>query len=420
MRKFLLCIVLLVCVCGMALSVHGATLSPGLAVLAAQNDMAVSAKAGEQIHFEATDFKSAVGSSFSHLTVTELPPASHGSLLLEDVPLEKGQAIPFSALSGLVFVPEHDEIAETSFSFRTSEHYDLTCRMCFLTEANAAPEITAAEENRTVWTQCDLSADGVLSGYDPDGDSLRFEIVKRPENGLLELTNPTLGTYVYTPYAAVIGTDSFSYRIRDVYGEYSETVTVSVTVSEPLTDISITDLSDGTAYNAAAIMLSAGYMDCEVKGGSVYFNPDGTMSRENFLVTVMDVLGAGNLPTVTVTAFADDADISDSARPYVYAAYHLGIVNGVSRDHQLFFNPKEAITQTEAAAIISRILGTAESTVPVFASETAVPAWAQNAAFTMCRLGIMSENHFLLGDPALTRSEAASMFLKLLELTGQI
>ncbi|MBQ9716661.1 MAG: cadherin-like domain-containing protein, partial [Clostridia bacterium] len=69
-----------------------------------------------------------------------------------------------------------------------------------------------------LWTQQDIAAYGSLSASDPEGDTLTFEITRYPENGLLRLTNPQNGDYCYTPCDGVTGEDSFSYVVRDEWG----------------------------------------------------------------------------------------------------------------------------------------------------------------------------------------------------------
>jgi uncharacterized delta-60 repeat protein len=52
----------------------------------------------------------------------------------------------------------------------------------------------------------------ILSGTDPDGDTLTFQIHDAPQHGQLSGTAPTL---VYTPSPAFNGTDAFTYSVKD-------------------------------------------------------------------------------------------------------------------------------------------------------------------------------------------------------------
>jgi hypothetical protein len=52
----------------------------------------------------------------------------------------------------------------------------------------------------------------VLTGSDPDGDALSFQVTAGPSHGSLSGTAPTL---TYTPTAGYIGADSFSFVIND-------------------------------------------------------------------------------------------------------------------------------------------------------------------------------------------------------------
>ncbi|MGJ8672612.1 Ig-like domain-containing protein [Rubritalea sp.] len=66
-----------------------------------------------------------------------------------------------------------------------------------------------------------------LSASDFDGDSLVYSVVSGPSYGSLSGTVPNL---TYTPASGYTGTDSFTYKANDGYGD-SEEVTVTITVA---------------------------------------------------------------------------------------------------------------------------------------------------------------------------------------------
>ena len=80
-------------------------LSPGLGVLADGQEMIVAGLVTGDIRFREADFVNAVGCAVDSVTVTSLPPAADGRLLLGDAPVAAGQQISAKSLSSLRFVP---------------------------------------------------------------------------------------------------------------------------------------------------------------------------------------------------------------------------------------------------------------------------------------------------------------------------
>ncbi|PWS30564.1 DUF7507 domain-containing protein [Pedobacter paludis] len=66
----------------------------------------------------------------------------------------------------------------------------------------------------------------VLANDTPGTTTVTVEIVNQPANGTLKINAD--GTVTYTPNPGYTGTDSFTYRIKDQYGYYSNIATVSV------------------------------------------------------------------------------------------------------------------------------------------------------------------------------------------------
>lgn len=99
---------------------------------------------------------------------------------------------------------------------------------------NAAPEAVAdsysiAANNRLNVTR----TEGVLANdTDPEGSALSAELIDGPDNGSLTLN--TDGSFSYTPDAAFIGTDSFTYLANDGFKD-SNSTTVSISVGDPNT-----------------------------------------------------------------------------------------------------------------------------------------------------------------------------------------
>ncbi len=367
----------------------GGMLSPALSVISQEHTMIKSGLVSCNIIFSENDFDLNVGGDIDYITVTALPPASHGTLMYADSPVSVNQTISSTGLSKLEFIPSSG-CTSSSFRFRAGQDYSIECVLKFTDSVNLAPTIEEKESYTAVWTQCDISTYGTLTGHDPDGDDITFEVIRYPENGILQITDPSSGDYVYTPCDGIMGEDSFVYVVRDEWGNYSDTREVIVDIDKAASDLVFADMDGHWAHNAAIVMASENAMEADVVSGELYFRPDEEITREDFLVTVMKALGSGEIEQC-VTVFADNDEISAKASGYINRAYELGIIKG-SRDNGLLcFNPKDKITRAEAAVILNAIIGAeVPETVPVFADSSSVPAWAMGSIYALTDAGVFN------------------------------
>jgi hypothetical protein len=90
-----------------------------------------------------------------------------------------------------------------------------------------APNHPPVAHDQSVTTSRDTPVAIVLTGSDPDGDSLTFTITANPQHGILSGTPPNV---TYTPGSGFTGTDAFAFSVND--GRVSSApATVSITVS---------------------------------------------------------------------------------------------------------------------------------------------------------------------------------------------
>lgn len=213
---------------------HGDTpVSPGLSVLAEQSPMAKAGLCGAPVSFSADDFGRAMNlSSVRSVTVTRVPSPEEGELRLGNVVVNNGQVISASAISNLSYVSARGGVRYSSFGFTVNgSPVEMTCEVFLLNAVNQAPTLaTAPEASLSVSTSVNKTLTGELPSHDPDGDVTTVEIVSYPKDGILVLTDPHKGTYTYTPYPDRTGKDSFTYVVRDPYGNYSASATVSLQI----------------------------------------------------------------------------------------------------------------------------------------------------------------------------------------------
>lgn len=395
----------------------GGMLSPAMKLIAEDYEMICSSVVNGDITMSKDDFIIAVGGDIDYITVTALPSSADGTLYYGDAPVVANQIISASSLNKLRF-RANGNAYEASFRFKTVGEYSFSCKLCYTDSVNLSPVTAMSDDAVAVWTQCDVSTYGKLSGSDPDGDDMKFEIVSYPEKGILRLTDCSRGNYIYTPCDGMTGNDSFTYTVRDSYGNYSAETEVEVTIDKRECELVFADMEEHWAYNAALVMAAEESMEIRSSGGKLYFDPDETVTREEFVVTVMKSLGSGNI-VQRDTSFADNDDIAVDARGYIARAAELGIVKGSSDDGICNFNPKAAITRAEAAVVLNSIIGAEEPDVlPVFSDGNSVPVWAKGAIYALSDVGIFkgSGDGTISPNDVLSRGETAQILMTIKQL----
>ena len=391
---------------------YGTKLSPALDIISETKKMTKTGLVFSDVKFKQEDFTAALGIEPSSVTFTSLPSAADGTLYLSTRPVSVNQTVSRSNLDLLRFSPSGD-VRETSFRFTTDRSYTVACVIKLTGSVNRAPTTTAGDAFSTaspITTQRDVTCYGTLTGSDPDGDKLTFEITKYPERGLLTLTDASTGEFCYTPFEGVTGADSLTYRVFDEFGNYSDEADVTIRTSKRSTGVELSDMTGHWGQNAALAAVGMRAMAVTERDGEYLFDPEASMSREDFLVTVMKSLGAGELSPVR-TVFADDDAISDEASGYVAAAYRIGIISGEDENGLTVFKPDEPITRAEAAVILNRIIGDRRAaSLPSADDRGAVPAWAEADVAVMLAAGVMNRPSGLIDpDGGVTRAEAAQM-----------
>ncbi|MFZ9887018.1 MAG: tandem-95 repeat protein, partial [Myxococcota bacterium] len=166
----------------------------------------------------------------------------------------------------LVYRPAKDQDEDVTFSvvaFDGVTSSEPAVVSVHVERSNDAPVAVAAR----VVAQEDVPLSIQLQGRDPDGDRLRFEVVRPPARGTLELEDHDLGRVLFTPEKDIYGKDSFSFRVRDPDGLES-TAMVRITV-EPVDDrpIAIADATEAPRFGRVTRRLN-GY---DPEGNAVTF-----------------------------------------------------------------------------------------------------------------------------------------------------
>lgn len=417
---FCLVLISLFCICASASEV----ISPAIEVLAEQNEMIKTGLIQDgTILFDTYDFDKSLGANVKSITVSSLPSESDGKLMLGNLYVVENQVISRDDFSLLKFVSSsQSEANDTVFKFEPNDcGYEIKCMLRSIENVNFSPVASNGEEI-SVWTQENISSYGILAGYDPDNDNLKYEIVSYPKKGLVKLANSDTGDYIYTPYENARGTDAFSYRVRDSYGNYSEICTVNIKVDKLRVSLVFNDLENEKYLNAAIIMNELEIMECSKnEDGTISFKPNEKITKEEFIYLLMTTMGAKNVPALNKTRFADNDEISTQYRGFVEGAVSLGIISGENKQDGLYFNPKAEITLAEAATIINNILGAKANNKQIFKDDESIPSYAKEDIYALVEAGIINgEGGEIKANNPLSRSQTAQILLSLLQFKGKI
>jgi hypothetical protein len=402
-----------------------AAVSYGLDVIAYQSQMAVAGIKGNALSFSSDKFACAMNlSQIDYITVTKLPDATCGSLYMGSQSVCVNQKISAGELSLLTYEETGTGTGgNTSFEFSVNgSAYDIVCNIFMIDGLNYSPTLSVASyASLNNQTYRNVKIDGVLAAYDPEGDDIIYEIVRYPSHGRVVLEDNKLGVYTYTPASSYTGTDSFEYVVRDKYGNYSSSARVNITVSAQSTSTVYSDMQGDPAYSHAISMTEKGLMNGIRVGDYYYFEADREVSRAEFVVTAMNALGIKNVPAATSTGFYDDADISEEMKGYIALAYSKGYISGIKSQGNIYFRPDETIKLSEAAVIVSNMIGYAKAEVaPVFADADSIPSWSSAAIESLYTLGILELPDKTVGaNTVMTRGDMAKLLNKTMQIIAR-
>ena len=419
----LLCLLMLTMLIAAAVTPVSAyvRISYGVDCLAKEAELIKAALRGEEVRFSEVDFKQALGlTRITSVTVLSLPSATDGTLKLRGTPMESDKKLTRDEIGQLTFVPARDDLDTTSFSFCVNSEAgttELTCTVRMAERINYAPSVREDKATLYVETQKNIAVYGKMRATDPEGDTLTYLVIAYPKKGTLSVTDRESGEFRYTPRAGMTGRDAFTFVARDAYGNYSYPATVSLAVGENTDLACYADMIGERGHHAALVMAEKRIMLGTLSGDGMYFDPDGGLTRGEFLVMAMKAAGVAPAGGVGESWFDDNDAIPDPIKPYVATAQLYGYVSGVFDGTGLYFYPNEKITRAEAAVILYNLSEVSTPTVmPVFADATDVPVWARVPAAALCEAGILStDGGKLRADDELTRAECAIALYAMME-----
>ena len=420
MKKIIISLLLIAMIVSCMSFTSYAFLGSGYSLVAGEVKVIKTGLYGQKLTFSDADFKQAYAiTDFKSVTINSIPASSEGTLLLAGRRVKEGQTIKRRNVAALIFVPASSEIESVSFEYTlcySGVESAGVCEMKFTDKVNYAPRTPEEKESSlSLKTQSEISVYGRLEGYDPEGDKIEYIIAAYPKNGALTFTDKDAGTYKYTPVNSFTGYDSFTYVLRDEYGNYSDPREVGIHIVERMSNEVYADMTNRSEYNAAVAMSALGVMSGRTLGDGRYFMPDETVSRAEFVAMAMKAAGMRADSSLGRTFFDDNSDIPTALISYVATAQRLGIIDGDYTEVGLVFEPNRAITKNEAARIISGILGLSLSEEDeVYLDNPSVSQSARASVSAMFTLGIFDgEIEEFSGTDSVTRADAAEYLYRM-------
>ena len=344
--------------------------------------------------------------AFEGVYVASVPSQLDAEVSLGARTLRAGDVLDRSMLSQLLVLPAENRDASCELVYCPIEGGEVqpsrALELSILTGKNEAPVCRDVKFE----TYKNIANTGVLSASDPEGDTLTYQLVKEPKRGTVDIAPD--GSFTYTPAQNKVGKDVFTYTATDSAGNVSNVANVTVKIVKPTDKAMYQDLAGDTLAYTAMWLKDRGVYTGKRIAGNLCFEPEGTLTRGEFLVMAMKLLGAEPESARLTSGFADESKTPAWMRPYTVSAFKSGMVSGVTSPDGMVFRPSSNLTRAEAAVMLQNILDLPQSQeAAVFSEDCAVPVWAQASVSALESAGISipvttsAEN--------LTRREAAEL-----------
>ena len=338
--------------------------------------------------------------------VADVPSMLDAQLCIGERTLRAGDVLDRAMLSQVRVVPAKNRDAGCEIVYCPIENGEVlpsrVLSLSILTGKNEAPTCRDVK----LETYKNIANSGALSASDPEGDTLTYQIVKEPKRGSVELSAD--GCFTYTPAQNKVGKDVFTYTATDSAGNVSNVAVVSIKIVKPTDKAMYQDLAgDSLAYTAMWLKDKGVYTGKRI-AGNLCFEPESSLTRGEFLVMAMKLLGAEPETARLTSGFADENQTPAWMRPYIVSAFKNGMVSGVTSPAGMVFRPDSNLTRAEAAVMLQNILNLPQaSETEVFLEDSSVPAWAQASVSALSQAGI--EIPITTSAENLTRREAAEL-----------
>ncbi len=373
--------------------------------------MGAAAADGETLYtgeycFNQSDFSNDPGVDLRGIFVTAVPEEKVAALMLGSRIIRAGDILPQNALNELRMTPACTESCDAVLCYQPicgcalGAPSQLTIRI--QSGKNETPKAIRGEFE----TYKNVANDGTLTGSDPEGGPLTFQLAEKPKRGTVKIEPD--GSYVYTPDRNRVGEDSFTFTVTDDAGNVSQPAAVNIRILKPSEAMTFADVADNDQYEAMWLR-EQGLSGGRTVAGVSCFCPQESVSRAEFLVMAMELKGVPVDENLTVSGFADADEAAAWMQPYLASAMRRGLVSGESTEDGLIFRPNDPVTGQEAAVMLQNLLR-----LPV----TAAVIPSEDTSWAAASLQALREAGVALSSPEapLTRQDTACLLRQIAEL----
>ncbi|MBK8755310.1 MAG: tandem-95 repeat protein [Candidatus Competibacteraceae bacterium] len=210
----------------------------------------------------------------------------------------------------VIYTPAASFAGSDSFSYTVTDSFGQSASATVTVTVNP-PGLNAVNDTASTAAGTPVSINVLANDT---GAGLSLNQVSRPSNGTAVISGNTV---IYTPAASFAGSDSFTYTIRDSFGQ-SASATVTVTVNPPglnaVNDTASTAAGTPVSINVLANDTGAGitifsvgtpsHGSAVISGSAVVYTPApgfASPPTDSFTYTIRDSFGQSASATVTVT-----------------------------------------------------------------------------------------------------------------------
>ena len=348
--------------------------------------------------FTAKDFSSG---ELQGVCITALPDADSGTIMLGTRVIRTGDILTTGQLEQLTFQSLHTETDRDVMVtylpiYENKVDKSTTMTICIRGRVDKSP----VAEDFALETYKNLPNSGPLKVYDPEGQMLKFTLVRAPKRGDVVLHAD--GSFTYTPKKNKVGTDSFTFTATDPAGNVSREATVTIQILKPSTQMPYSDTTGDSFRFAAEWLKHTGIFTGETVSRQLCFHPEQVVTRGEFTAMLVQVLGLQVDQDATYTGFTDDTPTW--LKPYLAAALRSGIT--ASWPGGSVFGSDKPITGAEAALLLQNALA-----LPVTTAASASP--------TESALQCLAENGFQISaEETLNRGQVAQLLYQANKLSA--
>ena len=416
--SLILILTVLLSVSATAVGASPSKVSYAIDVIAGALEFEKSVRPGQTVNFSAEELNKLLDTEgIKSVTVLSLPDENLGRLALSGVSVMKNQVISMDNIDKLSFAPSCEEEKECTVSLglvSNGQPLVINCRIkIVLPEGYVGTSSPGLTPVLSVSTIENVPGCYYLKAAATENAFHNYRVTVYPEHGTLQLTDSVRGSFCYTPVDGYTGVDSFCYVSVDNKGGESAPVRVDVTVEKCAVSLCYCDMEGDPSLLAAMRMAERGIMVGKTVCGVAYFDPSGSVRRDEFLAMAMNVAGIKlDIDPDVTTDFDDDDKIPTYLRGYVAYADDSGYINGVIASGKRKFEPSAPITSAEAAVMVYNILGVSPSGErEALAGGDDLPDWAVEAMVTLSDLGLIENADYAGHDKNLTRARASCILL---------